>query len=109
MAKFMLLYRGDATPPENMTEQQRNEIMSQWNSWIEKHGAALTDVGTPMGDSVGVGGDGKDQKATSLSGYSIVEAESLDAAKGFADGHPFLIGTGAEFAVDIYELLPVPM
>jgi len=109
MAKFMLLYRGDATPPDNMTEEQMNEVMGQWNAWIEKHTAALTDMGAPMGASVGVGGDGKDQKATSISGYSIVEADSLEAAKGFADGHPFLVGTGADFSVDIYELLPVPM
>jgi YCII-related domain len=109
MAKFMLLYRGDATPPEKMTEEQRHEVRAQWTDWVEKHRTALADVGSPLGDSVGIGGDGADQKATSLGGYSIVEADSLEAAKGFTDGHPFLAGAGADFAVDIYEMLPSPV
>jgi hypothetical protein len=109
MAKFMLLYRGDATPPEKMTEEQGHEVRGQWIAWVEKHRAALADVGSPLGASVGVGGDGHDQKATSLGGYSIVEADSLEAAKGFTDGHPFLAGAGADFAVDIYEMLPSPV
>lgn len=109
MAKFMLLYRGDATPPEEMTEEQRHEVRAQWTAWVEKHRAALADVGSPLGASRGIGGDGQEQKATSLGGYSIVEADTLDAAKGFADGHPFLDGAGADFVVDIYEMLPSPV
>src|SRR5215210_4119626 len=107
MARFMLLYRGDATPTEEMTEEQSNEVMGQWGVWMEKHGAALVDVGTPFGERSSVGGDGSDQTPTNLNGYTIMEAENLDAAKGFCDGHPFLHGTGAEFAVDVFELVPI--
>jgi hypothetical protein len=109
MAKFMLLYRGNATPPENMTEEQTAEVMGQWNAWIDKHGAALLDVGTPFGNRTSVGGDGAEQAPTNLNGYTIVEAESLETAKAFCDGHPFLHGTGAEFAVDVFELTPIEM
>jgi hypothetical protein len=109
MAKFMLLYRGDATPPEEMTEEQRRVVRELWVAWVEKHRAALSDIGSPLGRSIGIGGDGQDQLATSLGGYSIVEADSLEAAKGFADGHPFLDGAGDDFAVDIYEMLPNPV
>src|ERR1700755_2855372 len=109
MAQFMLLYRGDATPPDKMTAEQRHEVRVEWSDWVEKHRSALADVGSPLGHSVGVGGDGTDQKATSLGGYSIVEADSLEAAKAFTDGHPFLVGAGADFAVDIYEMLPSPV
>lgn len=109
MAKFMLLYRGDATPPEEMTEEQGREVRELWVAWVEKHRPALADIGSPLGASIGVGGDGRDQKATSLGGYSIVEADSIEAAKGLTDGHPFLDGAGADFAVDIYEMLPSPV
>jgi hypothetical protein len=109
MSKFILLYRGDATPPEKMTEEQSNEVMAQWNVWMEKHGAALADLGAPFGAHASVGGDGNEQTPANLAGYTIVEADSLEAAKGFCDGHPFLHGTGADFAVDIFELVPVPM
>ena len=107
MAKFILLYRGNATPPENMTEEQSAEIMGQWNTWIGKHGSALVDVGNPFGARTSIGGDGAEQAPAALNGYTIVEADSLEAAKGFCDGHPFLDGTGAEFAVDVFELVPM--
>jgi len=109
MAKFILVYRGDATPPEKMTEEQSNEVMGQWNVWMEKHGGSLVDLGAPFGARTSVGGDGNEQAPANLAGYTVVEADSLEAAKGFCDGHPFLHGTGAEFAVDIFELVPVPM
>jgi hypothetical protein len=108
MTKFMLLYRGDATPPENMTAEQGAEVMGQWNAWIEKHGSALSDIGQPFGGGrASVGGDGKDQTPAKLNGYTIVEADSLEAARGFCDGHPFLQGVGADFAVDVFELTPM--
>jgi hypothetical protein len=107
MAKFILLYRGDATPPENMTPEQGAEIMAQWNAWIDKHSAGLVDVGAPFGARTSIGGDGAEQAPAKLNGYSIVEADSLETAKGYCDGHPFLEGTGAEFAVDVFELAPM--
>ena len=108
MAKFMLLYCGDVTPQEDITEEQAAEGTNRWYAWIEKHRSALSDVGTPFGASAAVGGDGVDQSTPGLGRYSIVEAESLDAAKGFADGHPFLVGVGADHAVDVYEMVPFP-
>jgi hypothetical protein len=109
MTKFMLLYRGDATPPSDMTEEQGAEVMAQWTAWIDKHGSKLVDVGSPFGARAAVGGDGADQPAAALNGYTVVEAGSLDEAKGFADGHPFLNGVGADFAVDVFEITPMEM
>ena len=109
MAKFMLVYRGDATPPEQMTEEQRSEVMGQWGVWMEKNGQGIADIGAPFGARTGVGGDGVEQAPASLQGYTIVDAADLESAKGFCDGHPFLSGTGAEFAVDVFELVDMPM
>ena len=109
MAKFMLLYRGDATPPEDLTEAQGAEIRDLWTTWVDKHGSRLVDVGTPFGGRTAVGGDGSDQPAANLHGYTIVEAENLEDAKQFCDGHPFLDGVGADFTVDVFELMPLEM
>jgi hypothetical protein len=109
MTKFMLLYRGDATPPEDMTEEQSAEVMGQWSTWLDKHGSKLVDIGTPFGSRGAIGGDGAEQQPADLHGYTIVEAENLDAAKAFCDGHPFLHGVGADFAVDVFELTPIQM
>jgi YCII-related domain len=109
MTRFMLLYRGNATPPGDMTEEQRAEVTAQWRNWIDKHGPRLADVGTPFGSRTAVGGDGAEQPAADLHGYTVVEADTLDEAKQFCDGHPFLHGVGADFAVDVFELTPMEM
>jgi hypothetical protein len=109
MTKFMLLYRGNPTPPEKMTPEQRDHVMGQWGAWMEKHGTAITDIGTPFGERSSVGGDGAEQAPPALTGYTVVEAGNLEEAKGFSDGHPFLDGAGADFAVDVFELVPIPM
>lgn len=105
MSRFMLLYRGDATPPEAMSQEQREEVMGQWMAWMDKLGPALKDPGSPFGAKSAVGGDGHEQPATNLTGYTVVEAEDLTAAQGFCDGHPFLDGTGADFAIEVIELV----
>jgi hypothetical protein len=46
--------------------------------------------------------------AESLTGYSIIEADTIDAAKGLADGHPFLSEGQGNYAIDIFELAPRP-
>jgi hypothetical protein len=36
-----------------------------------------------------------------------VEAESLDAARGLTEKHPFLAEGNGRFAVEIFELVPM--
>jgi hypothetical protein len=45
----------------------------------------------------------------SLTGYSIVEADDIAGAQAFANNHPYLSDGKGDFAVDVYELMPVPM
>lgn len=44
-----------------------------------------------------------------ITGYNIVDAETLDAAKALCDNHPFLVDASADFSVDVYELNPIQM
>lgn len=108
MAKYMMVYKGEGTPMEDMTPEQGAEVLAKWTTWMEKVGPALADVGTPFGPGASLVDDGTDGTAQSLTGYSIVEADSLDAAKGLADGHPYLAEGKGDYAIDIFELLPVP-
>ena len=62
-----------------------------------------------MANGEAVVGDGSSDAATQLNGYSIVEADDMDAAKALVDGHPFLSDGGGAFSVEVHELLPVPM
>ena len=108
MAKYILIYKGEATPMDEMTPEQGSEVLAKWTAWMEKVGPALADVGTPFGPGVSLVDDGSLGTTHSLTGYSIVEADDLGAAQGLADGHPYLSEGKGNYAIDIFELMPVP-
>src|SRR5580700_5265527 len=98
MSKFLFLYRGPAPPMEDFTPEQTAEQMQAWGAWMGKLGPALVDAGAPFGARPTV----SDQN-----GYSVVEADSLEAARAFTDGHPFLTEGKGRFTVEIFELMPM--
>ena len=105
----MLVYKGDATDMSDMTEEEAGAVMAKWGAWMQKVGPALTDIGTPFGPSTSLVDDGSTDTAASLTGYSIVEAASMNDALALADGHPYLSEGKGDFAIDIYEMMPVPV
>ena len=107
MAKFILLYKGPATPMEDITPEVGEQLMQAWNAWMGNVGKALVDGGAPFAGRTGVAGDGTATSASDLNGYSIVEAADIDTAKSLCDGHPFLSDGTARFVVEIYELAPM--
>lgn len=109
MARFILLYKGPATRPEDITPEQGEQIMQAWGVWMTKVGAAVVDLGAPFGGSTAVRGDGSSTGASDFTGYTIVEATDIDEAKSLCDGHPFLNDGTARFSVEIYELTPIEM
>ncbi|TAK89128.1 hypothetical protein EPO04_03445 [Patescibacteria group bacterium] len=110
MKKFILLYRGPATPAGKMDPGKAKEVMRAWGEWMERVGKNLVDVGQPMEpcNSVALLDDGSEAEAEQLNGYSVIEAESLDNAKDMVRDHPFLSDKTGKFSVDVYELLPNP-
>ena len=109
MAKYLYLYRGPATPMDAFTPEQQAEQGRLWGEWIGRTGAALTDVGAPLGSRSAVGDDGSSPEPSDQNGYSIVEADSLEAARALTKGHPFLGEGKGRFSIEIFELTPIPM
>ena len=108
MARFMMIYKGEATDMADMTPEQQADVMAKWGAWMQRVGGALVDVGTPFGPGVSVIDDGSTSSPVSLSGYSIVEADDLAAAQALTDGHPYLSEGDGNYAIEVYELMPVP-
>ena len=102
MAKFIYLYRG---PLPDLTPEQGPDRAAAFGAWMDKVGAALVDVGSPFGSSASVRDDGAEGPAGDLSGYTIVEADDLAAAKALTGGLPFLSNRGGKCAVEVFELL----
>ena len=108
MAKYLFLYTGPATPMDQFTPEEGAAQLEAWSQWIERVGAALVDPGQPCGARTAVSDDGSTVDPSEQNGYSIVEAESLDAARAHADKHPFLSEGKGRFRIEIFELLPMP-
>lgn len=109
MARYMFIYKGEATDMSDMTPEQGAEIMAQWENWMGRIGSALVDVGAPFGASACVVDDGSIDTPAAASGYTIVEAEDMASAEALTAGHPYLTDTKGDYAIDIYELMPVPI
>jgi len=109
MSKYLLLYRGPAPRIEDFTPEQSAEQMTAWGDWMGRVGSALVDPGAPFGPRTAVGDDGSTRSPSDQSGYSIVEAADLNAARDFTKGHPFLSEGKGRFSIEIFELAPVPM
>jgi hypothetical protein len=103
MAKYLLAYKGGGMPE---TDAERDAQMAAWGSWFGHLGQAVTDPGNPFGPSKAVAGDGSisDGAPSGLTGYSVVTADSLDAATGMAKTCPVVSDGGS---VEVYETFEV--
>jgi hypothetical protein len=108
MARFMMVYKGEATDMADMSPEEGQAVMAKWGVWMEKVGPALADVGTPFGPGKSLVDDGSVGAPAALTGYSIVEAADLDTAHSLADGHPYLSEGKGNYSIELYELMPVP-
>jgi hypothetical protein len=98
MANYLLVYHG-GTMPESSEEGAR--IMAAWNTWFGQLGDALVDGGNPASASRTIAANGAVSTDTAgPTGYSILRADSLDAAVALARGCPVLAGGAAVQVVE---------
>ena len=97
MPKFVFAYHGGKAP-ENPEEGEK--VMAAWGAWFETLGPAVVDGGGPIGacKTVSAGGVVDGGGANPLSGYSVISADSLDAAVEMAKGCPILDAGSVEVA-----------
>ncbi len=93
MPNYILAYHGGKMPE---SPEEGAKEMAKWNAWIGGLGDAMVNPGTPLGKSktVSSGGVSDDGGSNPLLGFSIVKADSMDAALEIAKGCPYLeLGT----------------
>ncbi len=89
MAKFAFIYRG-GNPPK--THEEGQEHMAKWRAWSAGLGDAMVYPGMPFSGAVTVSADGEEpgSGAVPLTGISVVEANSAEAAQAMARSCPHL-------------------
>lgn len=90
---------------ERLARQQAG--MAAWKAWVEKNQAAIVGMGGPLGKTKRVSEGGIEDISNLLSAYTMVRADSHEAAAKLFEQHPhFAIFPGD--AVEIMPVLPIP-
>ena len=107
MTKFLVLYRSSVSAAEQMaggTPEEAQAGMEAWMAWAQRAGGALVDLGSPVASVLAAGDGGSDPRP--VGGFSILQAESLDALTPLLKDHPHLDAPDA--SIDVLEFLPIP-
>jgi hypothetical protein len=87
--------------------RRKSARMPAWFAWGEKHKAAIVENGAPLGKTKRASRAGLSDTKNSMTGYTVVQADSHEAAARMFENHPhFTIFPGD--SVEIMECLPLP-
>ena len=116
MKTFMAVYTGDPAafdayqkkfPDPEKRKANEKAGMDAWMKWGRDHASSIVENGGPLGRTKRVTKDGIKDIRNNLAGYTVVRAESQEAAAKMFLNHPhFTIFPGD--AVEIMEVLPIP-
>jgi hypothetical protein len=95
------------TLPEAERHAKQREGIAAWKAWVEKHQAAIIGMGGPLGKTKRVTQHGIEDVSNEIGGYTVVRAESHEAAAKLFENHPsFSIFPGV--SVEVMPVLPIP-
>ncbi|WP_158603924.1 YciI family protein [Cryobacterium tepidiphilum] len=126
MPTFVLLYTDvphdepDFGPDDVLSEDMTDDIdhveeeanddaaadtrLREWVAWSERVGDALVDFGHRLGGGRAVHASGSKAANSGITGYSIIQADDIEAATDLVQGHPHL----ASGFIQIFEAFPAP-
>ena len=114
MKTFLAVFTGNAAAmdafrklPEAEIARRQAEGVKAWHAWAEKHQAAIVQMGGPLGKTKRISKAGIEDVRNNLGAFTVVQAESQEAAAKMFVGHPhFTIFPGD--GVEVMEVMPIP-
>jgi hypothetical protein len=114
MKKYLVLYRSEGALSgvsvsemfARATPEQLKTGMEAWRAWHDKCGGAVVDLGAALDKSTTVAGGAATPDKTSITGYTFLQAGSLQEAEALMKDHPHFHMPGS--SVQILECIPVP-
>ncbi len=105
MPQYIIVYLG-GDQPSSPEEGQKH--FAKYKEWLGSLGDAVVSPANPLKNTSTVNPDGSVTSggATSMSGYTIIEADSLEAALDLAKACPFLDINGT---LEVSELVQMSM
>lgn len=90
----------------SMTPEQQKESMGKWGEWLKKNAASFADMGAPVGKNTQVIGSASSAVSNDIGGYSIVQAESVEAVVELLKSSPHVAMPGT--TTDVMEIMSMP-
>lgn len=110
MKKFLFLYRSATSAEEQMAKgkpEDMQKAMQPWIEWFKECGDGLLDRGMPLGNGKHVILSATSESTSQITGYSMIQAESMEKALELAKKQPHLtMGEGR--SVEVLEVLVMP-
>lgn len=114
MKRFLAVFTGAPTAMaswERLSETERRALeakgVAAWKKWAQEHADAVVEMGGPLSRTKKVDRQGVTDVRNNLGGFTIVQAQSQDAAARLFLDHPhFTIFPGD--GVEVMEVLPIP-
>ena len=114
MKKFLAIYTASPAGMEawrSLDEAARRQKeqagAAAWKEWATAHQDAIAEQGNPLGKTKRITADGIADTRNAMTAYTVVEAESHEAAAKLFQQHPhFTIFPGD--GVEVMECLPLP-
>lgn len=111
MKKFVALYMAPVGSMDEMmksaTPEQKEQQNKSWNTWMDAHKKDISDMGAPLGKNMRVTSKGVSAVRNEISGYTIVHAETHEAAAKIFMDNPMFKMEGT--FVDVLEIMPMQM
>ena len=104
MPQYMITYLGGDQPS---SPEQGKQHFAKYKEWLSSLGESAVSPANPLKDTSTVSPDGSVTvgSKTSMSGYTIIEVDSMAAALGAAKACPFLDIGGS---LEVSELVQMP-
>jgi hypothetical protein len=105
MKQFVFVYLGGNQPPD---PEEANKHMSKYMEWLSSLGDAIVIPTIPLKDTKTVSSDGaiREGGSSAMSGFSIIKADSMEAALSIAEACPFLEIGGS---LEVSEMMQMPV
>jgi hypothetical protein len=114
MKTYLAVFTGSPTAMaswETLAEAERQQRQVQgiaaWKKWVGDNAASIVDMGGPLGRTKLVSKTGVSDIRNNLAGYTVLRAESQEAAARLFLGHPHFTVFPGE-GVEVMEVLPIP-
>jgi hypothetical protein len=95
----------DLSDTERKAREQQG--IAAWKGWAQRHQDTIVAMGGPLGKTKKISPKGIEDVTNAMGAFTIVRAESLEAAARLFSDHPhFTIVPGD--AVEVMPILPIP-